>query len=950
VALLWIEENGQDIEVVAETPPTVTVQIPPRLGFWAFRIGGNQTVRVARLRQGSAPGSVVARLICAPSAADRRELEWFENLSKLAERAKTPEARLAALLEAIDAARGDASDARLRALASHMRAQTLFVSGHTAEAVDAFAFAEEQWEALHLPIHANAARVGRVEELVKLSRYKEALDLVNLPPEGEDSYFKARLRYTGCLARHYLDEVATASRCYQATIRSLERLGETLEASAVLVDLAALERGQEEWAQSQSSIARALELAQGPQSETIRGRAYVGLIDIDIERGDFAGALRDADRAVQAFEVAKQPRWKANALLKLADVYTRLGLLEDARGLANAAISVLTPVDAPGRVAAARSTLGAIDEAGSRLASALEQFDSARDIYVRLGMKAEETRTEVSRARVLTRMGRSDEAARELASLEDRTALETRLLLAETSLRAGNVQAADDLMGIAGKRAHSIGDENEVVRLRAFAYAAKGKTREGMESLLLQVERIRKIASATTNPVFAELLYRQTMPLKRACVEILAQSSDLPVEERAGWLWTVAVTGARKLTASPRKNASDLVAFDRAIAHTLLGGARRNEDEREKSAAALLKLLAAPQSGSPTGVYVGPASLESVQATLPPRSELLGFFVGEQTTLRLRVTDAHVSVDGVAPFEAIQRVSSSLENLVSDPGSSIPEIDHYAQSLDDLLFAGLEGSAPEHLLLLEQDYASSIPWAVLAWPHSREPLGLTTAISVVSSGNGPGGSESSDQQVYVLSYDSMRLAHLPGLNSAVDESELISEGIGARRGIVSEAATRRNIATALASPGSWVHIATHGQGHDDRIGASGLWLASESNGSDTPDYLSSLDILSQLVQSELVVINACDTAASVNPVGSGVSTFAAALLRSGASNVVAARSAVSDSATYLWVSTFYGALVAQSPLDVSGALLTARRKLAASRVYRHPFYWASWTHFQRLPL
>jgi CHAT domain-containing protein len=147
-------------------------------------------------------------------------------------------------------------------------------------------------------------------------------------------------------------------------------------------------------------------------------------------------------------------------------------------------------------------------------------------------------------------------------------------------------------------------------------------------------------------------------------------------------------------------------------------------------------------------------------------------------------------------------------------------------------------------------------------------------------------------------------------------------------------------------PGSWVHVAGHGRSYGGLQGYSGLWAEPE-NGTGTPSFISWLDLVDEELNAQLLVLNACDLAAAGAGRINRASSFAVALHAAGVDDVVAALWPVSDSAAALWVPAFYEELARQSNdgvYDPAGALAAAQKRLRASRMFRHPFYWASMVH------
>ena len=189
---------------------------------------------------------------------------------------------------------------------------------------------------------------------------------------------------------------------------------------------------------------------------------------------------------------------------------------------------------------------------------------------------------------------------------------------------------------------------------------------------------------------------------------------------------------------------------------------------------------------------------------------------------------------------------------------------------------------------------------------------------------------------------------LPTLANASVERQQIAVALYGGMQIDADApATRGSVLDALHEPGTFVHIAAHGTAQPQRIGYSGIWLEPAA-GETTPPFLSWLDILNTSVRADLVVLNACqlgDSGAAVN----GNLSFAAAVSRAGARRVVASLWPISDSASALWVSAFYGAL-RENPDDAAAAVRVAQLRLAHSRAFTHPFFWAGMQAIERLDL
>jgi CHAT domain-containing protein/tetratricopeptide (TPR) repeat protein len=136
------------------------------------------------------------------------------------------------------------------------------------------------------------------------------------------------------------------------------------------------------------------------------------------------------------------------------------------------------------------------------------------------------------------------------------------------------------------------------------------------------------------------------------------------------------------------------------------------------------------------------------------------------------------------------------------------------------------------------------------------------------------------------------------------------------------------------------HFAGHAIGSRQ---SNGLLLASSPDG-ESSQVLDFRNFDSQLLsQSHLVVLSACSTA---NGIGIGINdseSLARNALAAGVPNVVASRWLVDSLATREWMKIFYAKGVGGE--RISSAAKQARSALKASKEWRHPYYWATFSVF-----
>jgi len=136
-----------------------------------------------------------------------------------------------------------------------------------------------------------------------------------------------------------------------------------------------------------------------------------------------------------------------------------------------------------------------------------------------------------------------------------------------------------------------------------------------------------------------------------------------------------------------------------------------------------------------------------------------------------------------------------------------------------------------------------------------------------------------------------------------------------------------------------VHIAAHARVDDQNPWRSEILIPSEGGESTGVGFrLQAYRIAGSRMPPALVMLTSCSSALGRLTYGEGVLGLASAFLSAGAPAVVATLWPIDDEAAYRLVRFFYEALAGGR--TVSDALREAQTKLARSRRYRHPFYWA----------
>lgn len=138
-----------------------------------------------------------------------------------------------------------------------------------------------------------------------------------------------------------------------------------------------------------------------------------------------------------------------------------------------------------------------------------------------------------------------------------------------------------------------------------------------------------------------------------------------------------------------------------------------------------------------------------------------------------------------------------------------------------------------------------------------------------------------------------------------------------------------------------LHFATHGVINSEHPELSGIILSMvNQRGVPQDGFLQIHDICSLKLQSQLVVLSACDTALGPDVRGEGLIGLNRAFLYAGAKSTIASLWKVDDDATAKLMNHFYRALI-KSNLPPGAALRTAKAEMWRQKRWRHPYYWAA---------
>ncbi|MEP6900994.1 MAG: CHAT domain-containing protein [Actinomycetota bacterium] len=156
-------------------------------------------------------------------------------------------------------------------------------------------------------------------------------------------------------------------------------------------------------------------------------------------------------------------------------------------------------------------------------------------------------------------------------------------------------------------------------------------------------------------------------------------------------------------------------------------------------------------------------------------------------------------------------------------------------------------------------------------------------------------------------------------------------------------ANRENAMSADLSNYRILHFATHGFLDNIHPESSGLMLSLyDKNGKVQDGFLSLNQIYNLDLNSDLVVLSACQTALGKDVRGEGLIGLTRGFMYAGAKRIVASLWKVDDAATAEFMRRFYQNLL-QKKLSAATALRQTQTEMKQIPRYREPYFWAGFT-------
>jgi len=752
---------------------------------------------------------------------------------------------------------------------------------------------------------------------------------------------------------YQLDQFPEALREFQTALRISLELREP-DCSRIQNYIGVVYRAMGKHAQGVEAYQQALKLAADRNDNSSRSWALSNLASTYLDLGNDEAAIHHARQALETSR-SLAPWTAARITMDLAFVTEQVGRTTDAATLYAESI---------------------------RVADGLDDFHTA-------------LRARVSRAALLTRLGRLAEAESDLRSatallpnVEVRNA-ETALWIAwgRHSIRRGN--AADAIQHFS-KGLQGIGSLQLPALIAqcqtglADAYAMKGDLESAVAHRRKAIDMTEQIrASLVTPDQRAGFLSSRVHLYKDAARDLarLGRTEEAFHTAEAGRARAMldfvtdgnpsleAVSDEERIIRKRLRVAQDDVrklSMNKADL-SKLKTARLQLETAESELATLWISKAAP-TASPSART---ATLQAIQAAITPGSVLLHYTLRREAGLLFAVTSDKIVRYTLPSAAAVEQPVRRLRGLLSQPPDRLTQRQWMADAhrLYQLLLAPAArtiGNAKEWIIVPD-GVLHMLPFEVLlaTLPETAEPANLpyagktrfiryvpsasvmlalnqsrrTSNEKVLAIGGALYGSTpGAEMSTAPLARGITALRPLPHSKTEVQRFAQIYRDPPAHI-LIAEQATESILKSSPEFRNAGIlHFAVHGLLNERRPQFSGLVLSQPRQGEPDDGFLQAFEIAALKLNAEVAVLSACETALGKEVTGEGIAGLARSFFYAGARRLVASLWRVDDQSTAAYMLSFHRAL--QSGRSASEAMRHAKQELIRRTEYAHPYYWA----------
>ena len=354
-----------------------------------------------------------------------------------------------------------------------------------------------------------------------------------------------------------------------------------------------------------------------------------------------------------------------------------------------------------------------------------------------------------------------------------------------------------------------------------------------------------------------------------------------------------------------------------------------------------------------------PIGMDRVQKTIAPSAAILEYVLTDAKSYCLVISNTETNIVPLAPRKVIDALVASYLKAVKEKTLAHAE----ARRLYDALLAPAAAASRKENLIIVRDGSLFLapfdafidkgdhfvaethtviyePSATSFYLLKSEPRRATSDRGLLAVGGVPYNPAELKEASVTRGYDPGSLVELPASKDEVMAAENAVHGPGDVV-LIGSRATEAAFKSAAKRQFEIIHLAVHGYASTTERNRSALVLLSDpSEGED--GFLQASEIVQLHLNTDLVVLSACDTAVGPVEGEEGISALSRAFLMAGARTVVSTLWSIDDTFSLFLMKQFYKHIAVHEPPSI--ALVAAKRdmlrKYGAAAV---PYYWAAYT-------
>ena len=354
-----------------------------------------------------------------------------------------------------------------------------------------------------------------------------------------------------------------------------------------------------------------------------------------------------------------------------------------------------------------------------------------------------------------------------------------------------------------------------------------------------------------------------------------------------------------------------------------------------------------------------PISMDRVQKTIAPSAAILEYVLSDPKSYCLVISNTGTHIVPLAPRKVIDALVASYLKAVKEKKPAHTE----ARRLYDALLApAAAASRKENLIIVRDGSLFLAPFDAfidagdhfVAETHTvvyeasatsfyllkSQPRHATSDHGLLAVGGVPYNPSELKEASVTRGYEPGSLTELPASKDEVMAAEAAVRAPGDVV-LIGSRATESAFKSAAKRQFDIIHLAVHGYASTTERNRSALVLLSDPSAGED-GFLQASEVVQLHLNSDLVVLSACDTAVGPVEGEEGISALSRAFLMAGARTVVSTLWSIDDTFSLFLMKQFYKHIGAHEQPAI--ALVAAKRDMLRKYgVAAVPYYWAAYT-------